>query len=63
MLFIELNNGSTINVFHISEIKLDKTNIIYAPAKGSLNNYIESFKTENEAIQRYTELQDKLLVK
>lgn len=63
MLFIELNNGTRQNLFHISEISIDKQDIVYLPAKSSLNDIREHFETEQEAQQRYTVLKQQLLAK
>ena len=63
MMFIELNDGRRENMFHISEICLDGTDVIFKSAKGSIDGYREHFDTEKDAQARYKELQGMLLVK
>lgn len=62
MLFIELNDGTRQNLATISYIEVKGTDVIYKPGKQSIFDIIEHFGTEQEAQDRYTELQDKLLV-
>lgn len=61
MLYVELNDGRTENLMHISHIDIDGTDVVYYSAKGSLNGYREHFTTENEANKRFEELQKELL--
>ena len=63
MLYVELNDGRTENLMHISHIDIDGTDVVYYSAKGSLNGYREHFETEDEAQSRYEELQKDLLIK
>lgn len=58
MFFIELNDGTTINLLHISSIKLDDKKVLYEPAKGSLNAIEEIFDTAALAQARYNELKE-----
>lgn len=61
MMFLELNDGRTINLTHISTIEVDGTDVVYKPAKGSLDGTREHFETSEEAQQRFEKLQDDLL--
>lgn len=61
MMFLELNDGRTINLTHISLIEVDGTDVVYKPAKGSLEGIREHFETEEDAQARYEKLQDDLL--
>lgn len=60
MMFLELNDGRTINLTHISLIEVDGTDVVYKPAKGSLEGIREHFETEEDAQDRYEKLQDDL---
>ena len=62
MLYVELNDGRTENLMHISHIDIDGTDVVYYCGKGSLNGYREHFETESEAQDRYEELQKDLLI-
>lgn len=62
MLFIELNDGTTQNLGHISKITVEGTDVIYESARGSLEGYKEHFETEEEAQARFEELQSDLLI-
>ena len=61
MMFLELNDGRRINLTHMSTIEIDGTDVVYKPAKGSLDGIREHFETSEEAQQRYEKLQDDLL--
>lgn len=61
MLYVKLNDGRTENLMHISHINIDGNDVVYYSAKGSLDGYREHFETEQEAQNRYEELQDDLL--
>ena len=61
MLFITLNDGTKQNLTTISHIERDKTDVLYKTAKGSLDNIVEHFETEQEAEDRITELEGLLL--
>lgn len=61
MMFLELNDGRTINLTHIALIEVDGTDVVYKPAKGSLEGIREHFETEEDAQARYEKLQDDLL--
>ena len=61
MMFLELNDGRRINLTHMSTIEVDGTDVIYKPAKGSLDGIREHFETSEEAQERYDKLQDELL--
>lgn len=61
MLYVELNDGRTENLMHISHINIDGNDVVYYSAKGSLDGYREHFETEQEAQNRYEELQNDLL--
>jgi len=61
MMFLELNDGRTINLTHMSTIEVDGTDVVYKPAKGSLDGIREHFETSEEAQERYEKLQDELL--
>lgn len=62
MIFLELNDGRTENLLHISTIYVDDTDVVYNSARGSLDGYREHFETDTEAQARYEELKSKLLV-
>lgn len=62
MIYVKLDDGRTQNLIHIGLIKLENNGIVYQSAKGSLNEYTETFETEREAKDRYAELQKDLLV-
>lgn len=61
MLYVKLNDGRTENLMHISHINVDGNDVVYYSAKGSLDGYREHFETEQEAQNRYEELQNDLL--
>lgn len=61
MLFVELNDGTTQNMGHISEIKVDGSDVVYYGVKGSLDGYREHFDSEEDAQTRFEELQGKLI--
>lgn len=61
MMFLELNDGRRINLTHMSTIEVDGTDVLYKPAKGSLDGIREHFETSEEAQERYEKLQDDLL--
>lgn len=61
VVFTKLNNGTTENLFHISEISLDGTDVIYKSAKGSLGGDVEHFETVEEAQTRFEELKSMLV--
>ena len=61
MMFLELNDGRTINLIHMSTIELDDLDVVYKPAKGSLDGIREHFETSEEAQARYDKLQNDLL--
>ena len=61
MLYLELNDGRTENLMHISQIEVDGTDVVYYSARGSLNGYREHFDTEEDAQDRFEELQKDLL--
>ena len=61
MMFLELNDGRTINLTHIGIIEVEGTDVVYKPAKGSLDGIREHFETEQDAQDRYERLQDDLL--
>lgn len=61
MMFLDLNDGRTINLTHISTIEVDGIDVVYKPAKGSLDGIREHFETSEEAQERYEKLQDELL--
>ena len=60
MMFLELNDGRTINIMHIGTIEVDGTDVVYKPAKGSLDGIREHFETEQEAQERFEKLQEDL---
>lgn len=62
MIFLELNDGRTENLLHISTIYVDDTDVVYNSARGSLDGYREHFETDTEAQARYEELKSKLLM-
>lgn len=62
MIFLELNDGRTINLLHISSIYVEKSDVIYAPARGSLTVYKEHFDTDITANARYEELKAALTI-
>ena len=49
-MFLELNDGRTINLTHIGIIEVEGTDVVYKPAKGSLDGIREHFETEEDAI-------------
>lgn len=61
MMFLELNDGRRINLTHMSTIEVDGTDVVYKPAKGSLDGIREHFETSEEAQERFEKLQDDLL--
>ena len=61
MMFLELNDGRTINLTHIGIIEVEGTDVVYKLAKGSLDGIREHFETEQDAQDRYEKLQDDLL--
>ena len=61
MMFIELNDGRTINLTHICVIDVEYNDVVYRPSKGSLDAIREHFDTSEEAQARYEKLQDDLL--
>ena len=61
MMFLELNDGRRINLTHMSTIEVDDTDVVYKPAKGSLEGIREHFETSEEAQERYEKLQEDLL--
>lgn len=61
MMFLELNDKRTINLTHIGIIEVEGTDVVYKPAKGSLEGIREHFETEEDAQDRYEKLQDDLL--
>ena len=61
MMFLELNDGRRINLTHMSTIEVDGTDVVYKPAKGSLDGIREHFETSEEAQERFEKLQDELL--
>lgn len=61
MMFLELNDGRRINLTHMSTIEVDGTDVLYKPAKGSLDGIREHFETSEEAQERFEKLQDDLL--
>lgn len=61
MLFVELNDGTKQNLGHISEIKVDGSDVVYYGVKGSLDGYREHFNTEEDAQTRFEDLQKELI--
>ena len=61
MMFLELNDYRRINLTHMSIIEVDDTDVVYKPAKGSLEGIREHFETSEEAQERYEKLQEDLL--
>lgn len=61
MMFLELNDGRRINLTHMSTIEVDGTDVLYKPAKGSLDGIREHFETSEEAQERFDKLQDDLV--
>lgn len=62
MVFLNLNDGKTMNLLHISEINVDGSDVVYKSAKGSLDGYREHFDNETDAQNRYLELQKEILL-
>ena len=60
-MFLELKSGKTINLVHYSHIKVEDTDVVFYPAKGSLNSVREHYDTVEEAEDRYNELKDELV--
>lgn len=60
-MFLTLNDGRTINLVHISNIDVRDTDVVYYPARGSLDGIIEHFESNEEAKNRYIEVQGKVL--
>lgn len=56
MMFLTLNNGKRLNLMRVSSIKRNGTDIEYTEANNYLGVVSEHFDTEEEAIQRETEL-------
>ena len=61
MMFVELKDSRRINLTHMSTIEVSGTDVLYKPAKGSIDSYVEHFETEEEAKARYKELQEDLI--
>lgn len=61
MMFVELNDGRTENLVHISTIEIDNTDVVYKPAKGSLDGIREHFETSEAAQTRFNELKSNLI--
>ena len=61
MMFLESNDGRRINLTHMSTIEVDGTDVLYKPAKGSLDGIREHFETSEEAQERFEKLQDDLV--
>lgn len=61
MMFLELNDGRNINLTHMSTIEVDGTDVLYKPAKGSLDGIREHFETSEEAQSRFDKLQSDLV--
>ena len=61
MMFIELNDGRQINLTHISTIEIDDSDVVFYPAKGSLDGIREHFDTVEDAQDRFDELQNNLI--
>ena len=61
MIFVELNNGTKVNLIHTSQIKQLDNQVIYEQAKGS--DIIEYFDTVQEAQSRYEDLKNTNLIK
>lgn len=61
MMFLELNDGRNINLTHMSTIEVDGTDVVFKPAKGSLDGIREHFETSEEAQGRFEKLQDDLV--
>ena len=64
---VEIGTGSTTEITLSGTpftTKMDNSDdIIYKPARGSLNDIVEHFETEEEAIKREEELNKLLLTK
>ena len=61
MMFLELNDGRKINLTHISTIEVDGEDVVYNPAKGSLDGIREHFETLEDAQDRFNQLQEDLV--
>lgn len=61
MMFLELNDKRNINLTHISHINVEDKDVVYFPAKGSLDGIREHFDTVEDATNRYENLQKDLL--
>ena len=61
MMFLELNDGRNINLTHMSTIEVDGTDVVFKPAKGSLDGIREHFETSEEAQARFGKLQSNLV--
>lgn len=61
MMFLELNDGRNINLTHMSTIEVDGTDVVFKPAKGSLDGIREHFETSEEAQARFDKLQNDLV--
>lgn len=61
MMFLELNDGRKINLTHISTIEVDGEDVVYNPAKGSLDGIREHFETPEDAQDRFEQLQGELV--
>ena len=61
MMFIELNDGRQITLTHISTIEIDDSDVVFYPAKGSLDGIREHFETSEEAQERFEQLQSDLV--
>lgn len=61
MMFLELNDGRNINLTHMSTIEVDGTDVVFKPAKGSLDGIREHFETSEEAQARFDKLQSDLV--
>ena len=62
LMFITLKDGRRINIFHIAGIQRTNNQIIFKSARGTMSDIIENYNTVEEAITRYNELNDMLVV-
>lgn len=62
MVFLSLNNGRTINLLHISSIYVADKDVVFEQARGSLTDIREHFDTVENAVNRYEELKQSLVI-
>ena len=60
MIFVELNNGTKVNLVHTSNVELHEDEIIYKQAKGT--DIVEKFNSNEEAKTRYESIKKDIVI-